>query len=38
MKQITFITQDYHRLIADLTSTIAGNDINIETLDAKKID
>ena len=38
MKQIIIITQDYHSLIADLTSTIAGNDINIETLDAKKIE
>ena len=38
MKQITIITQDYHRLIADLTSSIAGNDINIETIDAKKIE
>lgn len=38
MKQITIITKDYHGLTADLTSALAGNDINIETLDAKKID
>ena len=33
VKQITIITKDYHGLTADL----AGNEINIETLDAKKI-
>jgi hypothetical protein len=38
MKQITIITKDFHGLTADLTSALAGNDINIETLDAKKID
>ena len=34
MKQITIITKDYH----GLTANLAGNEINIETLDAKKID
>ena len=34
VKQITIITKDYHGLTADL----AGNEINIETLDTKKID
>ena len=38
MKQITIITKDYHGLNADLASSLAGNEINIETLDAKKID
>lgn len=38
MKQITIITKDYHGLTADLASALAGNEINIETLDAKKID
>ena len=38
MKQITIITKDYHGLTADLASAFAGNEIYIETLDAKKID
>jgi len=38
MKQITIITKNYHGLIADLTSTLTGNDINIVTLDAKKFE
>ena len=38
MKQITIITKDYHGLTADLAFALAGNEINIETLDAKKID
>ena len=38
MKQITITTKDYHGLTDDLASALAGNEINIETLDAKKID
>ena len=38
LKQITIITKDYHGLTADLASALAGNEINIETLEAKKID
>jgi len=38
MKQITIITKDYHGLTADLASALAGNETNIETLDAKKLD
>ena len=38
MKQITIITKNYHGLTAGLGSALAGNEINIETLDAKKID
>ena len=38
MEQITIITKDYHGLTADITSALGSNDINIESLDAKKID
>ena len=38
MEQITIITRDYHGLTADITSALGSNDINIESLDAKKID
>ena len=38
MKQITIITKNYHGLTADLASALDGNEINIETLDAKKLD
>ena len=38
MKQITIITKDYHGLTADLASALAGNEIIIKTLDAKKDD
>ena len=37
MKQITIITKDYHGPAADLVSVLARNEINIETLDAKKL-
>ncbi|HJO09437.1 MAG TPA: hypothetical protein QGH16_06270, partial [Verrucomicrobiota bacterium] len=38
MEQITIITKDYNGLTADITSALGSNDINIESLDAKKID
>ena len=38
MKQITIITNDCHSLTANLASILAGNEINIENLDTKKID
>ena len=38
MEKITIITKDYHGLTADITSALGSNDINIESLDAKKID
>jgi hypothetical protein len=38
MEQITIITKDYHGLTADITSALGSNDINIKSLDAKKID
>ena len=38
MEQITIVTEDYHGLTADITSALGSNDINIESLDAKKID
>lgn len=38
MEKITIITKDYHGLTADITSALGINDINIEALNAKKID
>jgi len=38
MNQITIVTKDYNGLTADITSALGSNDINIESLDAKKID
>ena len=38
MEQITIVTKDYNGLTADITSALGSNDINIESLDAKKID
>jgi hypothetical protein len=38
MEQITIVTKDYNGLTADIASALGSNDINIESLDAKKID
>ena len=38
MEQITIVTKDYNGLTANITSALGSNDINIESLDAKKID
>ena len=38
MNQITIVTKDYNGLTADIASALGSNDINIESLDAKKID
>ena len=38
MEQITIVTKDYNGLTADIASALSSNDINIESLDAKKID
>ena len=38
MEKITIITKDYHGVTANITSALGSNDINIESLDAKKID
>ena len=38
MEQITIISKDYHGVPAYITSALGSNDINIESLDAKKID
>lgn len=38
MKQITIVTKDYDGLTADIATALASNDINIESLDARKID
>ena len=38
MNQITIVTKDYNGLTADITSALGSNDINIDSLDAKKID
>ena len=38
MEKITIITKDYHGLTADINSVLGSNNINIESLDTKKID
>ena len=38
MEKITIITKDYHGLTADINSVLGSKDINIESLDTKKID
>ena len=36
MNQITVVAKDYNGLTADIASALGSNNINIESLDAKK--
>jgi len=38
MKQITIVTENRTGVVADVTEALAGNNINIETLDAEAVD